>query len=95
MGGKTGFDKLAERLDKDTNIKVIGQKVATPEPVVKEEPKEEAREEEKEKQFQWTVMLPERYKKIIRDLRYVTDRSYKDLALEALDILQDKYLAGK
>ena len=93
MGGKTSFDKLAERLDNDTNFKVIGQKVAAPEPVVREEPEEEVKE--KEKNFQWTVMLPERYRKIIRDLKYVTDRSYKDLALEALDILQEKYLAGK
>ena len=91
MGAKTGFDKFAERLDHDSKINVIGNKVS----MTGFEDKHEDVAEEEESPWQWTVMLPGRYKQIVRELKFVTARSYKDLCLEALDYLAEKHLGKK
>lgn len=41
--------------------------------------------------YQQGIKLPCEYKRIIKELKYVSDKSFKDLCIEAFDDLAKKY----
>lgn len=92
---KKSFEKWASELEnKESEItkimkaEPIQEIKPIPEPekapsVIEEAPAEEL--------YQQGIKLPAKYKKIIKELKYVSDKSFKDLCIEAFDYLAKKY----
>lgn len=93
----TGFDKFSASFDKKMPSTTAPEK---PSPVASPKPERPVKTKGKvgrprknggEEVFNFNAHLPVRYRQVMKDIKYNSDKQYTELLCEALDMLAKKY----
>ena len=95
--GKTSIEKLTSQIgvapfsvNEAVRARQTERPVSAPGSVPASKKKEGASSSDGD--FQWTVRVPSHYKEVLRKLKFSNaELSYRDIAMEALDYLEQKY----